>query len=176
MKFKKLKISLIFLLFVVSLNAQLIMIDSETGEYQYEDVVQVDGVSKQELLNRAKEWINLYYKDPSFKKDSSNIIKKLVGYKFKWKFISKNIPIELIYDLEIKVKDNKYKYTISNLRIGRMIRNEFDGITLKKYIDRFPVKYQINIEEPIDTELMKAIENLEKYMKTEKYIEEEDDW
>ena len=175
MKFKKLKIFMIFLLFAVSVNAQLIMIDSETGEYQYDDVVKVDGVSKQELLKRAQKWINLYYKDPSFKKDT-NSIKKVVGYEFKWKFISKNIPIELIYDLEIKAKDNKYKYTISNLRIGRIINGEFDGITLKKYIDRFPVKYQINIEEPVDTELMKAIESLEKYMKTQKYIEEEDDW
>ncbi|RUA10901.1 MAG: hypothetical protein DSY82_04220 [Flavobacteriia bacterium] len=176
MKFKKLKIFMIFLLFAVSINAQLIMIDSETGEYQYDNVVKVDGVSKQELLKRAKEWINLYYKDPSIKRDSSNAINKVVEYEFKWKFISKNIPIELIYDLEIKVKDNKYKYTISNLRIGRIINDEFDGITLKKYIDRFPVKYQINIEEPVDTELMKAIESLEKYMKTQKYIEEEDDW
>lgn len=167
---------MIFLLFAVSINAQLIMIDSETGEYQYDNVVKVDGVSKQELLKRAKEWINLYYKDPSIKRDSSNAINKVVEYEFKWKFISKNIPIELIYDLEIKVKDNKYKYTISNLRIGRIINDEFDGITLKKYIDRFPVKYQINIEEPVDTELMKAIESLEKYMKTQKYIEEEDDW
>ena len=176
MKFRKLKITLFFFLSILSLNAQLIMIDSETGEYQYDDVVQVEGVTKQELQKRAKDWINLYYKDPSFKKDSSNTINKVVIYEFKWKFISKNIPIQLVYDLEIKTKDNKYKYTISNLRIGKMIRNEFDGITLKKYIERFPVKYQINIEEPIDTELMKAIESMEKYMKTEKYIEEEDDW
>jgi hypothetical protein len=176
MKIKKLKIALVLFLFAISASAQLIMIDSETGEYQYDDVVKVEGVSGQELLKRAKDWINLYYKDPSFKKDSSSSINKLVEYEFKWKFISKNIPIQLIYDLEIKTKDNKYKYTISNLRIGKIIHDEFDGITLKKYIERFPLKYQINIEEPIDKELMNALEKLDKYMKTEKYIEEEDDW
>lgn len=176
MKFKKLKISSILFLLALTVNAQLIMIDSETGEYKYEDVVKVDGVSGQELQKRAKKWINLYYKDPSFKKDSSNTIKRLAVYPFKWKFISKNIPIQLIYDLEIKTKDNKFKYTISNLRIGKIVQGDFDGITLKKYIDRFPVKYQINVEEPVDTELVKAIESLEKYMRTEKYIEEEDDW
>ncbi len=175
MKNKKFKFIVILFLLTFSLKAQLIMIDSETGEYQYQDVVQVEGVSKQELQKRAAKWIDLYYKDPSFKKDSLKI-NKLVEFKFKWKFISKNIPIQLIYDLEIKTKDNKYKYTISNLRIGKMYQDEFDGITLKKYINRFPLKYQIFIEEPIDTELTKAISSLEKYMKTEKYIEEEDDW
>lgn len=152
------------------------MIDSETGEYAYEDIVEVPGVSKQQLTERAGKWIELYYKDKVIDHSTDKGIKKTVIYDLKWKFISKYIKVQVIFDLEIRTKDSKYKYRFSNFRVGKLISGEFDGISLHRYIHRFPVKYQILIEEPIDSEMTSAIESLEKYMRTEKYIEEEDNW
>ena len=177
MEKRKLIIISFLFLFVFTAQAQLIMIDSETGEFKYEDVVEANGISGTQLFERAKKWIDLYYKDNKMHVDSTHSLKKLVVFPFSWKFISKRIDINLIYDLEIRTKDNKYKYTISNFRIGKVYPDgEIDAITLKRYIDRFPLKYQIFIEEPVDTEITGAIESLRKYLLTEKFIEEEDDW
>jgi len=57
-----------------------------------------------------------------------------------------------------------------------MVKGELQAISLKKYIDRFPHDYQILIEEPIDTEMMKAIASLNYYVKNNKLEPEEDDW
>ena len=55
-------------------QAQLIMIDSETGEYRYEDVVRAEGVSSSEITNRAKAWLTNYYtKIDSITSDSSSV-------------------------------------------------------------------------------------------------------
>lgn len=176
MELKKIILLSIFFLFFYVSQAQLIMIDGETGEYQYEEVVQVEGVSKQELLKRIEKWTNLYYKDSKFIVDSSYSLIKLGLHDFSWKFISKSISLQLIYDIEIKTKDNRYRYTFSNLRIGKIVMGSIDAVELKNYIERFPIKYQINIEEPIDTELTKAALSLENYVKTQKFEKVDDDW
>ncbi len=178
MELKKIILSSILFLFFYISHAQLIMIDSETGEYKYEEVIKVEGATKQQLIERAEDWTNLYYKEESrITVDTTNSLKKLGLHNFSWKFMdTKNISLKLIYDIEIKTKDTRYKYIFSNLRIGRIVLNEVDAVELKNYIDRFPTKYQINIEEPIDTELTKAALSLENYMKTQQFEKVDDDW
>ncbi len=178
MKLKKIIFStILFLAFNIS-SAQLIMIDSETGEYKYEEVIQVEGATKQQLIERAEDWTFLYYKEESrITVDTTNTLTKLGLHNFSWKFMdTKNISLQLIYDIEIKTKDNRYKYIFSNLRIGRIVLREVDAVELKNYIGRFPTKYQINIEEPIDTELTKAALSLENYVKTQQFEKIDDDW
>ncbi len=178
MKLKKIIFStILFLAFNIS-SAQLIMIDSETGEYKYEEVIQVEGATKQQLIERAEDWTFLYYKEESrITVDTTNTLTKLGLHNFSWKFMdTKNISLQLIYDIEIKTKDNRYKYIFSNLRIGRIVLREVDAVELKNYIGRFPTKYQINIEEPIDTELTKAALSLENYVKTQQFEKVDDDW
>ncbi len=178
MKLKKIIFStILFLAFNIS-SAQLIMIDGETGEYKYEEVIQVEGATKQQLIERAEDWTILYYKEESrITVDTTNTLKKLGLHNFSWKFMNtKDISLQLIYDIEIKTKDNRYKYIFSNLCIGRIVLHEIDAVELKNYIGRFPTKYQINIEEPIDTELTKAALSLENYMKTQQFEKVDDDW
>ncbi|MEN8124085.1 MAG: DUF4468 domain-containing protein [Bacteroidota bacterium] len=167
--------SILFLFFYIS-SAQLIMVDGETGEYKYEEVIKVEGVSKQQIVERAEKWTNLYYKDSKITIDSAGTLRKLANYNFSWIFISKNISLQLFYDVEIKTKDNRYKYTFSNLKIGKIVLGELDAVELKNYIKRFPTKYQINIEEPIDAELTKAALSLENYITTQEFEKVDDDW
>jgi len=177
MKKEKFLFILAFILFAQLSYSQLIMIDGETGEYKYEDIVTVTGQSQQELLRRAKEWLELYYPESASVKIVERSSYTRTGmYKFRWKLIQKDIPVTLFYDIDIKTKDNKYKYAFSNFREGKMYGNEIDANPLKVYVDRFPTRYQIYLEEPIDTEITKAISSLEYYILNGTVENLDNDW
>jgi len=176
MKKRKIIIPLIlFLSFFVS-SAQLIMIDSETGEYRYEDVVRAEGISSAEINQRAKTWLSQYYTEIAPIVEDSVSIQQLNSYSFTWKLIKKAIDVELFFDVTIKFKDNRFKYDFSNFRVGKMIKGDLQAISLKTYIERFPTEYQIYIEEPIDEEMTKAISSLTYFINNNKIEVHEDDW
>ncbi len=176
MKLKRLILPLAIILISFVSHAQLIMIDGETGDYKYEDVISVEGISKAQILERSNQWINEYYDTNTPVEIDSMGFTTTVKYEFKWKFIQKYIPIELFYEVSVKAKDNRYKYTISNLQIGKTVNGNVDAYPLKIYIERFPTKYQINIEEPIDTEITKALESLNHFVLNDKLKDDKDDW
>lgn len=176
MKKNRFLFSLTLILFSLISQAQLIMIDSETGDYNYEEVVNVDGISRQQIQARAKKWLNLYYQSiDSISNDSLNI-KAVASNEFVFKFIKKDIDMKIFFDIEIKTKVNKYKYEFSNFVVGKKIKDEIDAMDLSVYINRFPEKYQILIEEPIDSEIMDAISSLEYYIQNGEMQNDEDDW
>ena len=176
MKLKRLILPLAIILFSFVSRAQLIMIDGETGDYKYEDVVSVDGISKSQILERSNQWIKKYYDASTPVQTDSMGASEMVKFEFKWKFIQKYIPIELFYEVSIQAKDNRYKYNISNFRVGKTVNGNIDAYPLKTYIERFPTKYQINIEEPIDAEITKALESLKYFVLNKKLKDDEDDW
>jgi len=176
MKKKRFLITLTLILFFHLSQAQLIMIDGETGEYKYEEVVSAQGKSKHEIQSLADQWVDLYYQN-SFDKSIDSISLRKQGHnKLEWNFINKNIPINVFFDIEIKTKDGRYKYSFSNFKIGKIINGEIDSSDLKIYIERFPKKYQNSIEEPIDEEITKAIASMDFYIKNGKIEDDEDDW
>lgn len=176
MRKRRFLIILSLILFSNLSQAQLIMIDSETGEYRYEEVVAAEGVSKEQIKERVNKWINLYYKSIHTISVDSTSVNSKTSFNFTWKFIQKNIPLELFFDITIKAKENRYKYDFYNLEIGKTTNGNIDSSPLLKYIERFPKKYQIFIEEPIDTELSKAISSLKYFVIHEKLEAKEDDW
>ena len=176
MKKEKLLFILAFILSVQLSQSQLIMIDGETGEYNYQDVIMVGGISQQQIQVRAKEWLNLIYPENDSIKVLDTSLYKTGTSEFTWRLIEKDIPITIFYDIEIKTKDNKYRYEFSNFREGKMNGGEIDAKELKVYIDRFPTRYQIYIEEPIDTEITKAISSLEYFILNGTIENIEDDW
>lgn len=176
MELKRLILPLAIILFSFVSQAQLLMIDAETGDYKYEDIVSVDGISKIQILERANQWLKEYYTFNSPVETDSIGISKMVKYEFQWKFIQKHIPIELFYDVSVKAKDNRYKYSLTNFKTGKTVNGNIDAYSLKIYIERFPTKYQINIEEPIDAEVTKVIESLEYFIMNKKLQNDKDDW
>jgi hypothetical protein len=176
MKLKRFIFSLIFIYISTNIQAQLIKIDSETGEFKYEEVVQADGQSKDILLQKSETWLSKYYENALIKSDTAFSTSATIPYSFSWKFISKPLPVTLIYDVHIMVKDNRYKYSFTNFRIGKVYLDEIDAISLKNYMERFPKKYLLALEEPIDAELSKAITSLENYVLTGKMEESEEEW
>ena len=176
MKKRKITIPLFFFLSFSLIQAQLIMIDSETGEYKYEEVVRNDGLSKNQIKERAKKWLNTYYTTIDSISEDSVGINQLNAYKFTWTFIKKEIPIELYFDVVIQCKDNRYKYEFSNFRVGKMVLGDLQAIDLKTYIDRFPERYHLYLEEPIDTEMTRAINSLIYFVANDKMEVEEEEW
>ena len=176
MKKRKIIVPLILFLSFYFGQAQLIMIDSETGEYRYEEVARAEGVSSSEIQSRAKSWLTEYYTQIDSMKTDSSSVKQLNTYRFRWTLIRKAIDVELFFDVAIKTKDNRYKYDFSNFRVGKMSKGDLQSMSLKTYIERFPTDYQILIEEPIDTEMMKAIGSLNYYISNNKMETYEDDW
>lgn len=176
MKKRKIIVPLILFLSFYFGQAQLLMIDDETGEYRYEEVARAEGVSSSEIQSRAKAWLTEYYTQIDSMSIDSSAVKQLNSYSFKWTLIRKSIDVELFFDVSIKVKDNRYKYDFSNFRVGKMSKGDLQSMSLKKYIDRFPTDYQILIEEPIDTEITKAIASLNYYVSNNKMEVDEDDW
>ncbi len=168
--------SLALILFFQISQAQLIMIDGETGEYSYEEVVTANGKSQNDILNRANDWVQKYYPDQlKLKLDSTSV--SLVGNTpISWNLINKNIDITVFYNIEIKTKNGKYKYKFDSFREGKTIRGEIDAHDLKTYIERFPQRYQILVEEPIDNEITWAIESLKYYVEHGSMQKEDDDW
>lgn len=176
MKKRKIIVPLILFLSFHFGQSQLIMIDDETGEFRYEEVARAEGISSTEIANRAKSWLNSYYtKIDSITSDSSSV-KQLNTYHFRWKLIRKTIDVDLFFDVSIKAKDNRYKYDFSNFRVGKMVKGDLQAMSLKTYIERFPTDYQILIEEPVDTEMMKAIASLNYFINNNTMEVEEDDW
>jgi len=157
-------------------QAQLIMIDGETGEFKYEEVVEAPGLSQDQIKERAQKWLSTYYAtEDSLQVDSSGI-SRLGHQQITWTLIKKDIVIETFFDVSIKYKDNKYKYEFSNFREGKMVRGELQSIALKTYINRFPQAYQIYIEEPVDAEITKAINSLKYFITNGAYEVSADDW
>jgi hypothetical protein len=173
---KRLIVSLIFIFVSTFSRAQLVKIDSETGEHKYDEVVPAEGLASAQLINRVKKWMDAYYPDTDSRLDSTTAVKRVCTFKFTWIMGSKAIPTTLIYDLDIKVKDNRYRYIYSNFRIGSNVMGEVQAISLAKYISRFPERYHMGIEEPIDTHITKSIGSLDNFIKTEKMVIEDDNW
>ena len=176
MKKRKIIVPLILFLSFYFGQAQLIMIDDETGEYRYEDVARAEGINSTEIKARAKSWLTNYFTQIDSIVSDSSSIKQLNTYHFTWKLITKSIDVDLFFDASIKTKDNRYKYDFSNFRVGKFIKGDLQAIDLKTYIERFPHEYQILIEEPIDAEMTKAIGSLSFYVNNNKLEVDEDDW
>jgi hypothetical protein len=176
MKKRKIIFPLILFLSFYFGQAQLIMIDSETGDYRYEEVVRAPGISGSEIKERAGNWLKNYYRPTDSIATDSLGVNLLGTYHFRWKLITKDIDVNLFFDVSIKGKDNRYKYDFSNFRVGKMVKGDLQAIALKTYIERFPSDYQILVEEPVDTEMTKAIASLNYFINNNKMEVYEDDW
>jgi len=129
----------------------------------YEEVVPVEGVNKAELYNRAIDWINTYYTAGANKiteKDvNTGIIKvkdRIIFYKMEKKTKVNDVIID--YNLEILLKDNKFKVTIQNFRA-------FQGSTsppIEKWMNPNEIDPEIAKTRyaNLNTEMTKMIENM----------------
>lgn len=98
----------------------------------YSEVIQVDGVSKDELYNRAKKWFSSAYRDANkvikdeSKSDGSITAKAKMLYNSGVLSGSAITEGAISYDITIAARDGRYKYVISNF-IHTPFDNELYG-------------------------------------------------
>lgn len=119
---KSLKLFLVLsLLFVSSLGmTQSLPLDPETNKVVFQDIIAVDSVNKDELYERAKDWLIRNFKESKLKLDdkaNGQLIKQgemeiLLTYDFKYK----NTYV-IPFNATIDVKEGRIRYTFDNLTI-----------------------------------------------------------
>jgi len=113
-------------------------IDKETGKITYTEVVKVDGVSANDLYDRAMKWFTDYFKNPAEKlrkedKDNGEI-EAFIRYKIynKDKKGEQASDAGLVqYSLILQFKDGRYKYTFTDFN-----HKEVSYFAIEQWMDK----------------------------------------
>ena len=110
-----------FLLFLFLITVKISFCQSDTT-LTYTDIVQVEGINKQSLYERARSWANDVFKSS---KDVIQINDKEIGEiagkatfnaSFSWNALGKRTATtDIDFKFEIIVKEGKYKYVFTDL-------------------------------------------------------------
>ena len=183
----------LFLLLTLGLVAPSLKAQDVTP-LTYSEVIQVDGVPKDELYNRAKQWFTSTYGDATKvvqneDKDAGIITGKAISAPIFLKFFYKKPsglgrkaeePMygEAKYTLTIAVKDGRYKYSISDIYHDKwgLLPESFDNLDLPDVIkDTYGKEADRNgLKKSADTVFEKLISSLKTGM--DKPILTEGDW
>jgi hypothetical protein len=131
------------------------------GVVTYTNVLQVDGVNKEELYTRAKKWFVTMYKSANDAiqlddKENGEIVGK---GNFKITYYARD-PI-INHTVTISVKDGRFKYQITDLAYSDKQGDKFP-------IEAFPKGWagKKKLYETIDREVNSIIASIEKSMKS----------
>lgn len=178
----------VFFIFLLSFqaNAQF-PVDTKSGLVTFTDVIQLDGMSKDDIYKKAKFWIvsSLKSGDNMVELNGSNS-DQIVGTGN----ISLNVSEQGMKDFAIKesvlnfkfivfCKEGKLKYKITNFDLAFVLKNNDIVRTDLETIDLFPNandKWQKNYEELVTETVTKDIQQLIKSFITEMNASNEDDW
>jgi hypothetical protein len=140
-------------------------IDENTKLVTYKKVVQMRGTPS-ELYDRAFAWANKYYKNPVVvikKADKANGVLECVSnitiYTLAKDGVTKTQAGQVYYTLTIEAKDNRYRYTITDIH-----KRESAQFPIEKWLDKDRPEWTVvrydhlhQIDEAVKT-LMQAIE------------------
>lgn len=154
----------------------IVPIDSSTKEVEYSAIIKVEGISKDELYNRAKEWFVITYNSAQDvlqmdDKSAGKIIGKGTS-SGKYKFMMSNTDYYLNYTLSVTVKDGRYRYEFSQFTVetlgkyssgGRSSINQY----LPSYKNEKGILYSASkkIIPHMDTMVKETAASLESFMK-----------
>lgn len=152
-------------------------IDEETKLITYKEVVQQAG-NKQELFNRAIEWINKNYKNPAdvtrVRNPETGLIELIhrIELNYDDKGVTRSAGI-VDYTLRIELKEGRYRYTITNFNLKQASR-----VPIEKWLDKTDKAYTPACDKyliTIDESTRKLIESLKKGMEPPA-AKKVDDW
>lgn len=176
---------ILFVLFLTGYSAlsqnmkPIIPIDTETNKIKFQAVVDEKG-SKEELFNRSVYWLNDYYKDPvritSIRDVETGKIEGTHHFRiYYWDEDSiKHIGGMINYTFVLEFKENRYRYTITELLLKSRT-----FLPVEKWLDKSDPAYNKQWDsylEQIATFVNEWSENLMDHMKPEPEEKVEDDW
>ncbi|GAB4285240.1 MAG: hypothetical protein Kow0068_10540 [Marinilabiliales bacterium] len=143
-------------------------IDETTGKITYSEVINTSG-SAQDLYDKALNWYNTYYNNPTDvirEKDPEN--KKIVG-KARIKILhapdKKGIQTMkgiVLYSIITEFKDNRFKYTVTDINLKAQ-----SYFPCEKWLDSGSQTYsEVNnyYLQQVDEQVKKAIKDLKNHM------------
>lgn len=95
--------------------AQDLPVDAESQKVSFTEVVTADGVSKEELYNRAAEWSKKYVKIVDNKAEGKYNSKAIIKSKYPAPMKGYFHDGEINANIYISCKEGKYKYEITNI-------------------------------------------------------------
>jgi hypothetical protein len=137
-------------------------IDPDTKLITYKEVVNVQGIPS-ELFNRAIEWINKQYKNPTDATKVRNSATGLIEIIHRFEITKEEKGVIrtagiIDYSMKIELKDGRYRYTITNFNFRDASRQP-----IEKWLDKSDKLYQPIWEsylKQIDDASRKLIEGL----------------
>jgi len=129
------------------------IIPLKNGKATYMDIVSVDGITKDELYNRAKRW--LAYSDETIRLDHKDL---LVARG------TSSTPRGIMFQtISIQIKDGRYRYTITDFT-----EKNYGIYNGSSYYLEMPIELYEKAKwcEMIDNQIKVMIVSLEKAMKT----------
>lgn len=116
-------------------------VDEDTKLITYKEVVQQQG-NKTELYNRALEWINKTYKNPSdvtrVRNPENGVIELIhrIELNYTEKDVTRSAGI-VDYFMKIECRDGRYRYTITNFNLRQVSR-----YPIEKWMDKSDKDYK----------------------------------
>lgn len=144
-------------------DAMLVLpVDPDTKLITYKEVVNVPGTPS-ELFNRAIEWINKQYKNPTDATKVRNPATGLIEIVHRFEITKEDKGVTRIagiidYSMKIELKEGRYRFTINNFNLRDASRQP-----VEKWLDKTDKLYQPVWEsylKQIDESSKKLIESL----------------
>lgn len=163
-------------------------VNEETGKVVFTDVVQADGMTKEQIYEKAKMWIvsTLKSGDNMVELDGTNsskivgtgnlIIPKVeINEKMNYHVFRNYV---LNFKFIVFCKDNKYKYSVENFHLTFNNVNSTFTTGLEKVIEtgHFGKKKQVLFESAVKETAKEYIDKLIQELKSYMNKKSEDDW
>ncbi len=153
-----------------SLEAQVVSntlpVDTDTKLITYKEVVTVEGTQK-ELFNRAIEWVNTQYKNPT---DATKVRNPATGlidiiHRIEITNDDKGVsrPAGIVdYSMKLEMKDGRYRYTITNFNFKEVSRQPIE-VWMNKTDKAYKPVWETYLKQ-VDEATRKLIETLREGM------------
>jgi hypothetical protein len=157
---------------------QTLPTDAETKKITYQETVVLDSVPKQEIFDRATEWLTNSMKTNKFDVNDKVNYKLMhegnfaISYTYDFKYKSNNT---VTYNLSLDVKEGKYRFTITDFKIYDDKIGAKSAQTLESYYAKMKTGSKPEFTNKFTTEVNGIIDEMKKFMVTGKG-EEKDDW
>lgn len=130
------KLFIVFFLFFLNFqslaqdyNFDYLYLPVNNGILRYEDVIEAPGLSSNQLYQNAKLWFLNTFKSSkdviTFEDPQLGIISGNGLFTIYSDFLNSTIDRNVYFTVKIEVKENKFRYTISDLTVGSSILNAY---------------------------------------------------
>jgi hypothetical protein len=170
----------LFLFGSMTLQAQSSLpIDSETQKITWTETVTIDSLTKDQLYERAKKWMTIYYKSTTFDTDSkeSFTLTKTgdftIALTYDFKYKSQN---NISYTITINQKDGKYRYKITDLKFYNISSGAKTQLPLEAAYAKMTTQNKTETTSQVLKEMNAVISDLKNFMLKGSVPTTEEDW